>query len=433
MFYSQNPTDNEPILYYQLHNSHFPLDTIAAIAAYGDKIWAQTVQGTQSFNRDSGGFTLENTGVFPSPEVIIRGLKNIVINPKGDVYLGTWGGGVYGFRESVQKNWNATTHPCIFQVVDNYPVVYAISNVSGPHLFFSMFKAEKLAVHQLVHIDVSTDRLTCIDSNAAGGYPHAIHAFGDTLVGVGSDLGVAFFKMKEGAFAPILTDAGLWKLDGVANETWDVAADRWGRPWAVIGDRLAFADSVGDASHLSGGKFQIAAEFPGVECRNLEADPRMGLWVGCSNGLFRVEPSLTGLSKVMQYGLDDGLLSLSIRDISVDPANGKVWVATDRGVSLYESEAQPPVPTLSALRVFPNPFQARHQFMLFDNLPTNSTLRIHNAAGDVVRIFTPRDLRGNQAQWNGKNQDGQTVSPGVYLYSVVAGASVKRGKIIVAR
>ena len=71
--------------------------------------------------------------------------------------------------------------------------------------------------------------------------------------------------------------------------------------------------------------------------------------------------------------------------------------------------------------------------MLFEKLPVNSTLRIHNAAGDVVRIFRPRDLMGNEAHWDGRNQDGRPVSPGVYLYSIAAGSRTIRGKIIVAR
>jgi flagellar hook assembly protein FlgD len=42
-------------------------------------------------------------------------------------------------------------------------------------------------------------------------------------------------------------------------------------------------------------------------------------------------------------------------------------------------------------------------------------------------------LAGNQAQWDGNNESGRPVSPGVYLYSVTAGSTVERGKIVVAR
>ena len=158
--------------------------------------------------------------------------------------------------------------------------------------------------------------------------------------------------------------------------------------------------------------------------------------MGCANGLYNVSTGVGGeLGTVLRYGMDDGLLSLKIHDVSVDPATGKVWIATDHGVSMLEGAGSPSVPAgaLGAIIPYPNPFKPQHRFMIFDNLPGNSTLRIHNAAGSVVRTFRPRDLTGNQAQWDGKNDQGKPVTAGVYLFSVVSGSNVQRGKVIVAR
>jgi hypothetical protein len=119
----------------------------------------------------------------------------------------------------------------------------------------------------------------------------------------------------------------------------------------------------------------------------------------------------------------------------VDPVTGRVWIATDRGVSMLEGAGQTAVPngSLAAVTPYPNPFKPGHRFVIFDNLPRNSTLRILDGTGHVVKIFHPRDLTGNQAQWDGKNQQGTPVSAGVYLFSVVSGSKVQRGKVIVAR
>jgi hypothetical protein len=100
---------------------------------------------------------------------------------------------------------------------------------------------------------------------------------------------------------------------------------------------------------------------------------------------------------------------------------------------MLESASEPPVTSLQTVRVYPNPFLPQHRFVIFDNLPLDATVRVHNAAGSVVRIFHPSDLTGNQAQWDGTNQQGRPVAAGVYLYSVTSGSSVQRGKIIVAR
>ena len=100
---------------------------------------------------------------------------------------------------------------------------------------------------------------------------------------------------------------------------------------------------------------------------------------------------------------------------------------------MLESSSQPPATALQTVQVYPNPFRPQHRFVIFDNLPKNSTVRIHTAAGLVVRAFHPGGLTGNQAQWDGTNEDGRAVAAGIYLYSVTAGSSVERGKIIVAR
>jgi hypothetical protein len=289
----------------------------------------------------------------------------------------------------------------------------------------------------LVYLNAESEKISCLDSSVIGGHPHAIRVFSDTLVGVASERGVAFYRMREGANAPLLTSLGQWTTEGQALESWDLASDRWDRPWAIIGSNLVFADSLtdrqGNPLPIADRKFKVAEGFLGEECRVLEQDPLNTLWAGCSNGLFHIEPAPDGVGKTTRYTLDDGLLNHSIRDISVDPANGQVWIATDRGVSMLESRAQPPVAKLKTVKAYPNPFRPQHRYVIFDHLPLNATVRVHNSAGDVVRIIRPSDLAGSQAQWDGKNQDGKNVAPGVYLFSVAAGTSVERGKIIVAR
>src|SRR3989338_664098 len=177
---------------------------------------------------------------------------------------------------------------------------------------------------------------------------------------------------------------------------------------------LGFADSVDHPDRGGPGKLDTAEGFLGRGFRALEPDPVGWFWIGCENGLFHVEPTLAGIGRVERFGLDEGLIGLPVRDLAVDPTNGHVWVSTNRGISRLESRAQPPVQELTSVRAYPNPFRSGHRFVIFDQLPRNATLRIHTAAGDVIRIFRPADLAGNQAQWDGRNQDGKAVAPEVY-------------------
>jgi hypothetical protein len=412
-----------------------PRDTIGNIGANGGVVWGHSTSGIRLFDQAAGIFDFS---VLPGGEggaIYGRNLRNVVVDNNNDVYVGTWGAGLNRVRNGQVSMWRTGPGSCIHEAFPNDPwtVAYAISPPRNGSLFFSVFKTENSADHQLVHYNTVTESIQCIDNAARGGYPHAIRIFADTLVAVGSDLGVNFLVIREGVTGPSIESSVLWTLPGSANEAWDLAADRWGRPWALIGDQLAFVDSLEESTTRN---LKPIDNFIGTGCKSLESDPAGFLWVGCGNGLYHVQTDPAGsLTSVRRYKQDDGLPSHYIYDVSVDQANGKVWVATDRGVAMLESSSQPPIPrgNLAVITPFPNPFRPHHAFVIFDKLPVNSTLRIHEASGRVVRIFHPRDLAGNQAQWDGKNDAGKAVKPGVYLFSVVSGSTVQRGKVIVAR
>ncbi len=445
LFLSTNPRDANPGLSSIPTLSKFPADTVWNVAADQNDLWGQSMSGIYHINPASGD-ALSFSGLFkdasgnaiPTEEIFSRHLRNLRVAGDGDVYVGSWGLGLLRFRNGQQRAWTGTTDPCIIDVVQNYPVVYSVSNIGKQGLFFTMFEQELGGSSQLVYLDTATEHISCLDSSVSGGYPHAVHIFSDSLVGVGSESGVTFYKVRQGANGPVLSSLGLWTTAGQANETWSLTTDNLGRPWALIGDQLAYVENdTLDASAARPGSvsktLQVAEGFTGTGCFALENDPLGTLWAGCGNGLFHIYAGASGIGKIEHFGLDDGLLSPSISDISVDPSNGQIWIATDRGVSTLESASQPPVATLQSARVYPNPFRPQHRFVIFDNLPQDATVRIHNAAGAVVRIFHPRDLVGNQAQWDGTNEDGRPVAAGVYLYSITAGSSVERGKLIVAR
>ena len=268
----------------------------------------------------------------------------------------------------------------------------------------------------------------------AGNDPRSVYAFSDTLLGVTSEGGLSLFKTRQGLSGPILQFKGKWSVKEAGADAWDITTDRWGRPWALIGSTLASLDfnMLDSSSHF----LDAVSNFSGEDCKSLESDAAGTLWVGCANGLFSVNTTVEGeLGTVRRYGMDDGLLSLKILDITVDPVTGKVWIATDHGISMLEGAGPPAVAPgdLAVIVPYPNPFKAQHRFVIFPDLPSNSTLLIYNAAGSVVRTFQPRDLTGNQVQWDGKNEQGKPVTAGVYLFSVVSGSAVQRGKVIVAR
>ncbi len=94
-----------------------------------------------------------------------------------------------------------------------------------------------------------------------------------------------------------------------------------------------------------------------------------------------------------------------------------------------------PISTIytGAIHVFPNPFKPAlgHSHVTFRNIPPNSTIRITNISGDLVKTFD--GTQDTDIEWNVKSEDQRELASGVYLYWVSHAGGVSWGKILVIR
>ena len=84
---------------------------------------------------------------------------------------------------------------------------------------------------------------------------------------------------------------------------------------------------------------------------------------------------------------------------------------------------------------FPNPFNPTTTIRF--TLPAQSTVRltIYNASGQRVRglVTGDRDAGLNTAVWDGKNDQGDAVATGVYLYKLNVGTTVLTRKMVLLK
>ncbi len=84
---------------------------------------------------------------------------------------------------------------------------------------------------------------------------------------------------------------------------------------------------------------------------------------------------------------------------------------------------------------FPNPFNPNT--VIHYTLPQNTlaTLEIFNIVGEKVRtLVNARNSAGtNTAQWDGRNDSGEILPSGVYLYRLLAGTSIQIRKMLLVR
>jgi len=87
-----------------------------------------------------------------------------------------------------------------------------------------------------------------------------------------------------------------------------------------------------------------------------------------------------------------------------------------------------------AVQVVPNVGDGSNPFQFRVTLPGPALimLSVYNIAGERVYDTTEQGTAGvSVIVWNGKNQNGQALSSGLYIYSVQAGGNQKMGKILI--
>ncbi len=84
---------------------------------------------------------------------------------------------------------------------------------------------------------------------------------------------------------------------------------------------------------------------------------------------------------------------------------------------------------------YPNPFNPHTRFTLALPEPTTWSVDIYDVGGHLVRRFRGEASRAEyvRIEWDGTNDSGEPVAPGVYLYRAVAGSSSATRKAILLK
>ena len=98
-------------------------------------------------------------------------------------------------------------------------------------------------------------------------------------------------------------------------------------------------------------------------------------------------------------------------------------------VAIPEEAMESPEPNLDKVILVPNPYRLHGgvSAMEFRNLPRRATIRIYNSTGDLIKQIDHRNNTSIQ-RWNGQNEVGGQISPGIYVYHIEATRTGQRGK-----
>ncbi|WP_299112467.1 ABC transporter substrate-binding protein [uncultured Winogradskyella sp.] len=180
----------------------------------------------------------------------------------------------------------------------------------------------------------------------------------------------------------------------------------------------------------------------GQSITDIEADGSNNKWVGTvDSGVFYFSPD--GQRTIYHFTKDNSPLpSNRINDISVDPNNGIVYIATIKGLLSFRAGGSKPEETLENAFAYPNPVRPEYNLLGFNDLndvnkgvkisglTDNVNVKITDIEGNLVAEAQSNvNLRssnanynfaidGGTAVWNGKNLANSVVRTGVYLVMI---------------
>lgn len=172
---------------------------------------------------------------------------------------------------------------------------------------------------------------------------------------------------------------------------------------------------------------------------DIKVDGSNNKWVGTADsGVFYFSPD--GQTTIYHFTTDNSPLpSDGINDIAIDQSNGKVYIATTRGLVSFLAGGSAPEQNLEEAYVYPNPVRPDYNILGFNDLnditkgvkimglTDNVNIKITDIEGNLVAEAQSRvNLRssnanynfaidGGTAIWNGKNLANNVVASGVYV------------------
>jgi hypothetical protein len=219
---------------------------------------------------------------------------------------------------------------------------------------------------------------------------------------------------------PGLLNDDTWAIEFNGNDAWIATSDGLSRYDRVSRRRL---ENVSTPQPSTQG-----AVHP------LSIDAEGGVWWATASGLFHRKPDRS----VEVFTVDNSpLLTNDVHSVIVDKATGDVWIGTVYGINRYNPNATanntPPISDGTSFTVYPNP-------------ASQSVTGVGIRAADLAGPFKGRDfdihgrvvreLLGNATTgllWDGLNEFGIRVPPGVSFIQVNAGNVMRKSRVFLFR
>ena len=164
--------------------------------------------------------------------------------------------------------------------------------------------------------------------------------------------------------------------------------------------------------------------------RLMDVAPNGDVFVGSEEGVRWYRPDGTTQNFT---AANSPLASDDVRAVAVEPLTGAVWFGTADGLNRFDPAYRPPAPPAGAretLRVFPNPatLTGLGVELRLQGVSAGYTGGIYDLRGRRLRRFTT--LERGRVFWDGRDENGVLVDPGVYFVRAQGSSGLARARFV---
>ncbi len=429
------------------------------------KIWVSTgkfkLQSGDGFSFNDGGswtnvdFTGSELGRLGNTDVIYE-------DQYGNIWTGTWGGGVAVMRNEELKFFNdyytdgfvkITSGDSIYELsiqpipdehrgffspapvsASDYQVITAIKEDLSGNLWFGNYFASNGNIMAVApynadgFIDLNKENWTYF------GADDGIIADEQGISCIEfDDFGRVWFgTLNNGAYVLDYNntlrnknDDRLYKLnieDNLySNTVLSIATDKDGIVWIGTTAGLNSFDGVnvykhvGDLEGLSG-PLENRINYIFVDTYNNK-------WFATQGGLSILKDGRSAWDSFAWVGyttLNSGLVNNDVHGVYVDPVDSRAVIATEHGLSVFRGSFAEIQNNYDRMNAGPNPFviDGSNRNFVITELKFSSTVKIYNLNGMMIRELTSQNNQvfGSRASWDGRDENGDPVASGIYFY-----------------
>jgi ligand-binding sensor domain-containing protein len=355
--------------------------------------------------------------------------------PDNTVYFGSWGYGFMRVKNGQFQYFNANNTPIVGSDTPGYLVISGFAVDNDNNLWVLNYGSLNKQPLSVLTTDSTWYNFTVAAQNnqyLKGEYGLLVDLYNTKWFYSAANTaepGVFYFN-ENGTFDNTSDDISgyITEADGLNdNSVSSMLIDREGSIWIGTGlgiNVITNSDAVLSSQNALQISTIYALQGQSVSCMAVDQLDRK--WIGTTQGLLLVNSD--GSQVLASYNTQNSpLISNSIIAIAIDKNNGRVYVASDEGITSFDTPAIKPADTFTKLFVYPNPYiLPNNNNLTIDGLIRDSQIKILTISGKLVDEFSSPG--GRIATWNGKDQSGQYVGSGVYLII----ASDKEGNNVIA-